>query len=58
MSITISAVAQENKKNNERLSLVVPHSEINQTKKFPLLQHNRGPIMRQGGHILQAIMYA
>ena len=52
-SITISAVAQENKKNNERLSWAVPHSEINQTKNCPLLQYNRGPIMRQGGHMLQ-----
>ena len=25
----------------------------NQTKKCPLLQCNRGPIMRQGGHIMQ-----
>ena len=52
-SMTISAVAQENKKNNERLSWAVPHSEINQTKNCPLLQYNRGPIMRQGGHMLQ-----
>ena len=36
-SITMSAVAQENKKNNERLSLAVPHSEINQTKNCPPL---------------------
>ena len=52
-SMTISAVAQENKKNNERLSWAVPHSEINQTKNCPLLQYNRGPIMCQGGHMLQ-----
>ena len=52
-SMTISAVAQENKKNNERLSWAVPHSKINQTKNCPLLQYNRGPIMRQGGHMLQ-----
>ena len=52
-SMTISAVGQENKKNNERLSWAVPHSEINQTKNCPLLQYNRGPIMRQGGHMLQ-----
>ena len=52
-SITISAVAQENKKNNERLSWAVPHSEINQTKNCPLLQYNRGHIMHQGGHMLQ-----
>ena len=34
-SMTISAVAQENKKNNERLSWAVPHSEINQPKNCP-----------------------
>ena len=52
-SMTISAVAQENKKNNESLSWAVPHWEINQTKNCPLLQYNRGPIMRQGGHMQQ-----
>ena len=52
-SMTMSAVAQENKKNNERLSWAVPHSKINQTKNCPLLQYNRGPIMYQGGHMLQ-----
>ena len=46
-------LAQKNKKNNESLSWAVPHSEINQTKNCPLLQYNRGPIMRQGGHMLQ-----
>ena len=54
-SMTISAVAQENKKINERLSWAVPHSEINQTKNCPLLQYNMGPIMRQGGQMLQQV---
>ena len=35
--MTISAVAQENKKNKERLSWAVPHSEINLTKNCPTL---------------------
>ena len=52
-SMTISPVAQEYKKNNESLSWAVPHWEINQTKNCPLLQYNRGHIMRQGGHMLQ-----
>ena len=33
----------------------MPHSEINQTKNCPLLQYNRGPIMRQGGQMLQQV---